>query len=184
MKKIADGEVAEMVDIAITRSTKPPKAISMDSDMSLSAIHKAIEGTRQIPAKAMRAFSKTNLIAATSMALQSTGLGALFQYRKSDRHVQSRIVELEFYDRMADESMHDLPVLLFNKETQDDLTDEDKDQLIEATQRLAARANVSINLLMELDVRFNLNLIDILAQEKAPMRRQPQQGKMKKTIYR
>lgn len=164
------GDLSDMLQIALMCCDQPPKALAAELKCSVSAIYEAAKGTRQIPARVMREFSQTNLIAAASMAMQATGLRCIFGYRKGDRHVQSRIVELKMYDKAADKAMHELPELLFNKQSRSDLTPDEIEALQEAVARLIERDNVSFNLLMELDVRYGLHLVELM-----------QQGRQKKT---
>lgn len=165
---MAADNVASMIELAIERGGLTPKAVSIDSNISLSAVYKAIDGKRQIPIKSMRNFAKTNFIAMASMALQSTGLDRLFQYRHSDRHIQSRIVELKKYDKLAEEAINALPEMLLNKSSPSDLSDDEKQLLIDAANRFIDRANLDINLLMELDVQYSLNLVGNIGKRKSP----------------
>lgn len=156
------GDIPDMLQVALMCCDQPPKALAMGCQCSVSAIYEATKGTRQIPAKAMKAFSQTNLIAAASMAIQVTGLKYIFGYRKGDRHIQSRIVELQMYDKTADEAMINLPKLLLNKNSKDDLAPEDIIEIKIAVARMIERDNVSFNLFMELDVRYGLNLVELM----------------------
>lgn len=158
------GDLPDMVQLAVMSCDMPPKVLAKEVQCSVSAIYESAKGTRQIPAKSMREFAKTNLIAAASMAMQVTGLKSFFGYRKGDRHIQSRLVELKMYDRKADEAMQMLPEMLFNKNTCEDLTDEDLNKLLNAVQRMVERDNVSFNLMMELDVKYQLNLAETLQE--------------------
>lgn len=169
------GDLSDMLQVALMCCDQPPKAIAAELRCSVSAIYEAAKGTRQIPARVMREFSQTNLIAAASMAIQATGLRCIFGYRKGDRHVQSRIVELQMYDKAADKAMHELPELLFDKQSRDDLAPEEIETLQDAVARLIERDNVSFNLLMELDVKYNLHLVELMQADrhKRPRRRQP-----------
>lgn len=160
------GDLPDMLQIALMCCDRPPKAIAGDIKCSVSAIYEAAKGTRQIPARSMREFAKTNLIAAASMAMQATGLKYIFGYRKGDRHIQSRIVELKMYDKKADEAMHALPEMLFNKNSRADLSAEEFDTLSAAVYRLIERDNVSFNLLMELDVKYEMNLVAVMQKGK------------------
>lgn len=155
-------DLPDMIQLAIMACDRPPKAIATDIECSVSAIYEAVKGTRQIPAKVMRDFSQTNLLAAASMALQATGLKCFFGYRKGDRHIQSRLVELKMYDKQADEAMHSLPELLFDKNSRIDLSEEEVQELIHAVLKMVERDNVSFNLMMELDVKYQLNLTELM----------------------
>lgn len=156
------GDLPDMLQIALMCCDKPPKAIARDIKCSVSAIYEATKGTRHIPVRSMQEFTKTNLIAAASMAMQATGLKCIFGYRKGDRHIQSRIVELKVYDKRADQAMNDLPELLFNKNSRDDLTSDDFITLTAMVAQLVERDNVSFNLLMELDIKYKMDLVESL----------------------
>ena len=162
-------DLPDMIQLAIMACDRPPKAIATDIECSVSAIYEAVRGTRQIPAKVMRDFSQTNLLAAASMALQATGLKCFFGYRKGDRHIQSRLVELKMYDKQADEAMHSLPEMLFNKNTRAELSEEDLNDLILAITKMVERDNVSFNLMMELDVKYQLNLADLMQKKETAL---------------
>ena len=117
-------DLPDMVQLALMACDKPPKALAIELKCSISAVYQSLQGTRTLPASAMRKFAKLNLIASSAMAMQATGFKKLFKYRKSDRHIQSRLVELKMFDKRADEAMNMLPELLFNKNSPKDLTDE------------------------------------------------------------
>ncbi len=159
------GDLSDMVQLAVMSCDIPPKVLAKEVECSLSAIYEAAKGNRQIPAKSMREFAKTNLIAAATMAMQVTGLKAFFGYRKGDRHIQSRIVELKMYDKQADEAMHSLPEMLFNKNNRNELSDEEMNDLIRAVTKMIERDNVSFNLMMELDVKYQLNLTELMQKK-------------------
>lgn len=155
-------DISDMVQLAIMASDKPPKAVALELKCSLSAVYQSMQGKRFIPAGKMRKFSEMNLIAAASMALQSTGLAKLFRYRKSDRHIQARLLELKIYDKRSDDEMNKLPELLFNKNTADDLNENDKQVLLAAVSSMMERDNIALNLFMELDTRYQLDLVSII----------------------
>lgn len=147
-----------MIQLAIMSINKPPKAVALELNCSISAIYQALHGKRTLPAKKMRKFAENNFIAA-SMAMQATGLNRLFRYRKTDRHIQARLLELKIYDKKADEAMNKLPELLFNKNSNKDLSESDKKILLQSIDAMIERDNISLNLFMELDIKFNLDLV-------------------------
>ena len=118
-------DLPDMIQLAIMSINKPPKAVALELNCSISAIYQALHGKRTLPAKNEK-LTETNFIAAASMAMQATGLNKLFRYRKTDRHIQARLLELKIYDRKADEAMNKLPELLFNKNSNKDLSELDK----------------------------------------------------------
>lgn len=125
-------DLPDMIQLAIMSINKPPKAVALELNCSISAIYQALHGKRTLPAKKMRKFAENNFIAAASMAMQATGLNRLFRYRKTDRHIQARILELKIYDKKADEAMNKLPELLFNKNSNKDLSESDKKILLQS----------------------------------------------------
>lgn len=157
--------VAAMVRTAIKRSGREVKDISSTCGISSSALYYAQGGKKDVPLKASRKFSGVNLIAAASVAARYTGLYNLFRYRFSDRHVLARVVELQHYDRLADEATNAMPELLFNKNSRQDLTADDEKKLEEVAVKLADRMNCTFNLLMELDSRYNLNLVKVFDEQ-------------------
>lgn len=153
-------DLPDMVQLALMACDKPPKALAIELKCSISAVYQSLAGTRTLPASAMRKFAKLNLIASSAMAMQATGLQKLFKYRKSDRHIQSRLVELKIFDKRADEAMNMLPELLFDKNSPKDLTDEDRNVILNAVSAMMDRDNVALNLFMELDNKYKLDLVN------------------------
>lgn len=153
-------DLPDMVQLALMACDKPPKALAIELKCSISAVYQSLQGTRTLPASAMRKFAKLNLIASSAMAMQATGFKKLFKYRKSDRHIQSRLVELKMFDKRADEAMNMLPELLFNKNSPKDLTDEDRKVILNAVSAMMDRDNVALNLFMELDNKYKLDLVN------------------------
>ena len=153
-------DLPDMVQLALMACDKPPKALAIELKCSISAVYQSLQGTRTLPASAMRKFAKLNLIASSAMAMQATGFKKLFRYRKSDRHIQSRLVELKIFDKRADEAMNMLPELLFDKNSPKDLTDEDRKIILNAVSAMMDRDNVALNLFMELDKKYKLDLVN------------------------
>lgn len=166
MDKEEMARLAAMVKVAIDRSGIPAKVIAREANVSLSAVYSAEHGTRKFPAQATAKFAETNMIAAATMAAQSTGLLSLFRYRNEDRHIQSRLVQMKAYDELTDDVLKDLPMMLFDKQTRSDLQEKDVEVLLRTADILSARLNVTLNLLMELDLRFDLHLSERLKQKK------------------
>ncbi len=153
-------DLSDMIQLALMACDKPPKALALELKCSLSTVYKAMQGKRTMPISLMQKFAQTNLIAAAGMAMQITGLPKLFRYRKTDRHIQSRLVELKMLDRNSDMEMNKLPELLFNKNSASDLSGADVETLLNAVDAMMERDNAALNLFMELDTRYNLNLVE------------------------
>lgn len=150
--------INDMLQLAIMCCNEPPKAIAAQIGCSLSMMYKVLDGTRRVPNKVRHELSKINLVSAATVALEATGFIRLFGYRKVDRHVQSLILELKVSDKQVADGLDKLPVLLLNKNSKKDLSDDDIAIVKDVVYKLVDRANANINLLMELDSRYDLNL--------------------------
>lgn len=148
----------DMLQLALMCCNEPPKAIAAQVGCSLSVIYKALDGTRSIPNKVRHKLSELNFTAAATVALESTGFIRLFGYRNVDRHIQSLILTMKLSDDVTNKELEKLPVLLLNKNDRKDLNDSDYMQVKIITEKLVDRANSSINLIMELDNRYNLDI--------------------------
>lgn len=73
---------------------------------------------------------------------------------------------MKAYDELADDVLKDLPMMLFDKQTRSELQEKDVEVLLRTADILSARLNVTLNLLMELDLRFDLHLSERLKQKK------------------
>lgn len=154
--------VQDMLQLAVMCCDRPPKALAMDLGCSMSAVYEAMRGARNIPVKVRRKLSSVNLVAASAVALEATGFTRLFGYQKVDRHVQSMIIRLKRQDKAVMNGLNDLPELLLDKESQADLTTEETARLTEITCQLVDRANGTINLIMELETRYQIGVTDYM----------------------
>jgi len=150
--------VQDMLELAMMCCDRPPKALALDLGCSLSAVYEAMKGARNIPVKVRRRLSSVNLVAASAVALEATGFTRLFGYQKVDRHIQSMIIRLKRLDKAVSGDLDDLPELLLDKNTQADLSKEDRERISNIAYQLVDRANGTINLIMELEVRYKLGL--------------------------
>lgn len=67
---------------------------------------------------------------------------------------------MKIFDKRADEAMNMLPELLFDKNSPKDLTDEDRKIILNAVSAMMDRDNVALNLFMELDKKYKLDLVN------------------------
>jgi len=163
------GTVSEMVQLAIMACDRPPKAIAAEIGCSVDAIYSSMKGIRSIPAKAGPRFAGINPIAAAAEALRVTKFWRLWGYQKVDRHIQSMILRLKARDKEADKMLSELPTLLLDKNSREDLTDEEYQYVLKAVHSMIDRDNASYNLMIELDLRYKLNLSSYLqGKEKSP----------------
>lgn len=150
--------INDMFQLALMCCNEPPKAIAAQVGCSVSMIYKAVDGTRNIPLKIEQKLASLNFTVASTIALKATGFVRLFGYRQVDRHIQSLILTMKLSDDMTNRELEKLPVLLLNKNNRKDLNDNDYVQVKIITEKLVDRANSSINLIMELDNRYNLDI--------------------------
>ncbi|GMB01049.1 hypothetical protein [Pelosinus sp. IPA-1] len=161
--------VQDMLELALACCDRPPKQIAYDVGYSADSIRAALRGTRNIPLKARQKLSSINFIAAAAVALEATGFNKLFGYQKVDRHIQPMILRLRKQDKELVYILDDLPVLLLDKNIREDLSDSEFEEVEMATRKLVDRANSTINLIMELEVRYKLGLSNYLqGKEKTP----------------
>ena len=160
---------ADMLQLAIMSCDKPPKAIASEIGYSVDSIYAAAKGARSIPAQARQKLSEVNVIAAAAVALEATGFFKLFGYQKVDRHVQSMILRLKARDKTTSKLLDELPVILLDKHSREDLNREEYQQLTVTAHQLIDRANCTINLIMELEIKYKLGLTRYLqGKEKSP----------------
>ena len=55
-------DLPDMIQLAIMSINKPPKAVALELNCSISAIYQALHGKRTLPAKKMRKFAENNFI--------------------------------------------------------------------------------------------------------------------------
>jgi len=158
----AISNVQDMLELAMMCCDRSPKALAIDLGCSLSAVYEAMKGARSIPVKVRRRLSSVNLVAASAVALEATGFTRLFGYQKVDRHIQSMIIRLKRQDRGVAGELDDLPELLLDKNTRADLSVEDMEKIRHIAYQLVNRANGTINLIMELEVRYKLGLTEYM----------------------
>ena len=154
--------VQDMLELAMMCCDRSPKALAIDIGCSLSAVYEAMKGARNIPVKVRRRLSSVNLVAASAVALEATGFTRLFGYQKVDRHIQSMIIRLKRQDKAVSGILDDLPEMLLDKNTRDDLSDNDIGKINQVACQLVDRANGTINLIMELEVRYKLGLTEYM----------------------
>jgi len=162
--------IGDMLQLAIMACDIPPKALAADIGYSVDSLYSAINGERSIPVKARAKLASKSFIMACTVALEGTGLSQIFGYQKVDRHIQSMIIRVKTKDKEISNLLDELPIILLDKETSNDLTDEDFEKVKFATDKLIERLNCSLNLVMELDSRYRLEITeDIQKQKKSPV---------------
>lgn len=154
--------VGDMLELMLSCYNIPPKMLAAELRCSVDAIYSAAKGVRSLPIKARHKLASKNIMASAMVALEATGYTRLFGYQKVDRHVQSMIVRLRVKDRKTDKLLDALPELLVDKNTREDLTPEEIQQLHATVINLTDLANSHINLIMELEVKYGLSVAPYL----------------------
>ena len=158
--------VGDMLQLAIMSCDQPPKALAREIGYSVDSIYSAMKNIRPIPIKARQKLAGVNVIAAAAVALEATGFKRLFGYQKVDRHIQSMILRLRTSDKETGRLLDEMPVMLLDKNSQDDLSNEEIQWLTNAAYRIADLANGHINLIMELEVKYKLGITGYLQGNK------------------
>ena len=162
--------IGDMLQLAIMATNIPPKALAAEIGYSVDSLYSAVKGERSIPVKARAKLASKSFIMACTVALEGTGLSQIFGYQKVDRHIQSMIIRVKTKDKEISCLLDELPMILLDKETIADLTDGDLEKVKIATGKLVERVNYSLNLVMELDSRYRLDITeDIQRQKKSPV---------------
>lgn len=159
--------VGEMIRLAIASSGKPTKEVARDWNYSDDALYAAMNDARPIPKQARSKLAKLNLLGCMAVAAEATGILKLFGYLKVDRHIQNILQVVLKEGREADIAIEALPQILINKNSPSDLTDDDRRVLLFAGKEISDRINSDFNLLAEIDAKYDLNLMQYIAKEKA-----------------
>lgn len=161
--------VGDMLQLALACCEAPPKAIAAEIGYSVDSMYSAMKGIRNIPTQARQKLAGLNVIAAAAVALEATGFTRLFGYQKVDRHIQSMILRLKQQDRLTDKLLDELPIILLDKNSRDDLSREELQWLTATSCKIADLTNCHINLIMELETRYKLGVTTYLrGKEKSP----------------
>lgn len=153
--------VETMLGEAIRRSGIPPKAIAAETNYSVDAIYAACQGKRKIPRDATRKLSSVNMLAGMAVALQETGY-RVFEFFSGDRHPQTMLRRVEKEDSEADEALKGIGWRTIDKDSPEDLTEDDRTALKIAAKEVADRIKTDFNLLVEWDDRYQLGILDYL----------------------
>jgi plasmid maintenance system antidote protein VapI len=158
--------IGDMLELGVMAMNIPPKALAAEIGYSVDALYLAFKGERSIPVKARIKLSSKNLIMACAVALEGTGLSNIFGYQNVDRHIQSMIIRVKAKNKEVDNLVNELPIMLLDKNSIDDLTEDELNQVRDIAMKVLEGLNCSLNLAMELDSRYSLELTDDLKKKK------------------
>lgn len=154
-----------MLQEAINRSGQSPQEFAQNIHYSRDAVYKACQGNRRIPADAKRDVARLNILGGMAVAHESTGY-CIFQITEGDKHPQTMIRRLEKEDMEADTAMRSIPYIIIDAESAADLSPEDRTTLKQAMKELADRIHVELNILVEMDDRYDLGSLEYLLRKK------------------
>lgn len=148
----------------------PHKEIAQSLNIDRTTLSKMLSGSRGIAPDLKPRFSGRSIAAGIAIAHEDTGY-RLFIYIEGDRHPQTMIRRAEKEDHDVHEAMQGLAWRTIDKNGPQDLTNEDVIVLNVAAKEIADRIKADINLLIEWDERYRLDLIDYLTgkKEKSPV---------------
>lgn len=159
---------SDILQLAVMMCDRPPKQLAADIGYSVEAVRAAMAGTKSIPIKARKRISGINIASAMAVAMESTGLGRLFGYHDVDRHLQSMILRMREKDKASMVATEELPLIVLDKETREQLDPGDLEKIEAAVDVLVDKANFTINLIMELESKYRLETAGKLQKEKRP----------------
>lgn len=161
---VAEREVGKMLHEALNRSEVPPKALALDCGCSVDAIYAAEKGKRRLPKGSQKTISQTHVVGGLAAAYEATGY-IWFLFDDCDRHPQNLLQRALKEDREADALLNELGFRLIDKQTRADLKDVDILFLRTVGKELSDRVKSDINLLIELEDRYQIGLLDYLLQK-------------------
>jgi hypothetical protein len=162
--------IGDMLELAIMCCDRPPKALAADLGYSVDSLYAGCKNSRAIPTKARQMLSGVSFIAAAAVAWEATGFKRFFGYQNGDRHIQVMLLRTKKQDKEIYGRLEELSVMLLDKNTRNDLSEDESTYLEDTTYKLIDRANSTINLIMELEHKYGLGLTEYLqGKEKSPV---------------
>jgi transcriptional regulator with XRE-family HTH domain len=133
-------------------------------------VSKIRAGERNLAPDLMPKASKMHMLAGMGVALMATGY-KIFEFIKGNRDPQTMLRRVEKEDSEADNALKGLGIRLIDKNGPEDLTEDDRIALTVAAKEIADRIRHDFNLLVELEDRYKLGLMDLLVEkENSPKR--------------
>lgn len=154
--------VGLMLKEAMDLAGHTPKSMAVKCGYSRDMIYAALSEERPIPTQARPKISKMSLLAGLAVALEATGYERIFKYFRIDRHIQNLLQMVFKEDEEADAVLSKLPRILMNKNCADDLSEEDKKLVELAAKELTDRIVHDFNLLVELETKLGVKVMDQL----------------------
>lgn len=153
----------------IERCVGTYQEVARHINVTPSMLSKMLSGERSVAPDVASKLSGMHLIAGLALAEEVTNYSC-FSYIIGDRHPQTMVRRVEKEDAEADEALRALGLILIDKGGPEDLTPDERTTFLLVGKELADRIRADLNLLVELDDRFKLGLVDYLAdKKKTPM---------------
>lgn len=145
--------------LAFGTAAAAARALGYDKSM----MSKILAGERFLAHDMQQKVSKVSILAGLALAAECTGYGRWFRFNEIDRHPQTLIQVAIKNDKEADAVLQELPGMLINKATAEDLQPGDNEMMEQTIRALSARINSDINLLAEIGCRYSVDLPKMLA---------------------
>lgn len=150
----------------IERSCKTQKEAARRLNYTPGMLNKILAGERNIASEVKPKMAQMHLLAGLALAQEVTGYSSIFGYIDGDRHPQTMLRRVEKEDAEADAALKSLGWRIIDKNSPDDLSKDDVFALVAVGKELSERIKADLNLLVELEDRFQLGLLDYLTGEK------------------
>lgn len=151
--------------LGIERSAGDYREAARLINMTPGMLSKMMNGERNVAPDVAPKLSRMSMISGLALAEESTRYSC-FSYISGDRHPQTMVRRVEKEDAEADEAVGMLGHMLIDKSEPDDLEPEERAIFMGIGKELADRIRADLNLLVELDDRYKLGLVDYLTDKK------------------
>ncbi len=128
-------------------------------------LNKILAGERNIASEVKPKMAQMHPLAGLALAQEVTGY-SMFSYIEGDRHPQTMLRRVEKEDTEADAALRPLGWRIIDKNSPEDLSKDDVFALVAVGKEVSERIKADLNLLVELEDRFQLGLLDYLTGEK------------------
>lgn len=155
--------VGRMIKQALDSADVPVKELARESHYSDDAIYAAIRGKRRIPRDARRTLSMVHPEGGLAVAYEETGYG-IFCPMAGDQHPQNVLQKAFKEDRDVDQVLKEMGFRLIDKQSPEDLTEEDHVVLQMAAKEVIEEVRALITLLVTWEDRFKIQVVKMLLE--------------------
>lgn len=160
---VAENKVGEMLREALDRSDIAVKALAQDSHYSEDAFYSAMQGKRKIPREAKRNIAAIHPLGGLAVAYQETGYGC-FLVIDGDPHPQNLLQRAFKEDAEADQALEGMGWKLIDKQSPEDLTDDDVLAINLAAKEIIDEIRSKFSLLVAWEDNFKIQLVKMFLE--------------------